>query len=39
MSDILEQPAINDGSKEFGKFSSAESLLKAYLSIITILSS
>ena len=33
MSEILEQPAINDGSKEFGKFNSAESLLKAYNSL------
>ena len=33
MSEILEQPSINNGSKEFGKFNSAESLLKAYNSL------
>ena len=32
MNEILEQP-LNNGSKEFGKFSSAESLLKAYNSL------
>ena len=29
----LEQPIVNDGSKEFGKFKDAESLLKAYNSL------
>ncbi len=33
MSEILEQPLNQDGSKEFGKFKDAESLLKAYNSL------
>ena len=33
MKESLEQPIIDNGSKEFGKFNSAESLLKAYNSL------
>ena len=30
MSEILEQPIENEGSKAYGKFKDAETLLKAY---------